>query len=224
MKTCVKCKKSLSLDNFHKDSINKDGHKIRCKVCRNADNKQHRKDNSECNNIWRANNKDKIKEYDKLYRNKNKEKIQKHADLYYKNNPDKKKATDIYKKEWYEKNKDRIIKIKKERRTNNIQLRLSENLRKRLYSALKNNQKVGSAIKDLGCSIGEFKIYMESKFKSGMTWDNYGFRGWHIDHIMPLSSFDLTNYEQVKKACNYSNLQPLWAKENLRKGAKIPIK
>ena len=55
-----------------------------------------------------------------------------------------------------------------------------------------------------------------------MTWENHGRYGWHIDHIMPCSSFDLTDPEQQKKCFHYTNLQPLWAHENMSKGAKIP--
>ena len=55
-----------------------------------------------------------------------------------------------------------------------------------------------------------------------MTWDNYGINGWHIDHIIPVSKFDLTNNEAIKVCFHYSNLQPLWAKDNLKKGNKIP--
>lgn len=75
---------------------------------------------------------------------------------------------------------------------NDIQHKLKRNLRSRVRSALKNNQKTGSAIKDLGCSVEFLKEYLESKFRPGMSWDNYGPNGWHIDHIKPLGSFDLT--------------------------------
>ena len=71
---------------------------------------------------------------------------------------------------------------------------------------------------DLGCTIPELKQYLESKFQEGMTWENWGVHGWHIDHIIPLSSFDLTCREQFLKVCHYTNLQPLWAKDNLSKG------
>ena len=91
-------------------------------------------------------------------------------------------------------------------------------LRSRLNSAIKRDQKSGSAVKDLGCTIEELKLYLESQFEDNMSWDNHG--EWHIDHIKPLASFDLTNEEELKKACNYTNLQPLWAKDNLKKGAK----
>ena len=83
--------------------------------------------------------------------------------------------------------------------------------------ALKRNQKVGSAVGDLGCSVEFLKQYLEFKFQSGMTWDNHSQFGWHIDHIIPLSSFDLTDREQFLKACHYTNLQPLWWNENLSK-------
>lgn len=78
-----------------------------------------------------------------------------------------------------------------------------------------------STIKYLGCSLEELKIYLESKFKDGMTWENYGMRGWHIDHIRPVSLFDLTDEQQVSVAFHYSNLQPLWARENIVKSNKI---
>ena len=70
-------------------------------------------------------------------------------------------------------------------------------------------------------SMEELKYYLEGKFQSGMTWENHGFRGWHIDHILPCSSFDFTKIEEQKKCFHYTNLQPLWAHENLTKAEKI---
>lgn len=108
-----------------------------------------------------------------------------------------------------------------------VNYRIACLLRARLRTAIKNNHKTGSAIKDLGCSIEEFKIHIENKFyvnretNQNMTWENYGFYGWHIDHIVPLSYFDLTDRKQFLKACHYTNLQPLWAKDNLKKGNRI---
>jgi hypothetical protein len=111
----------------------------------------------------------------------------------------------------------------KERRSVDLNFKLKYNLRVRIRTSLKRNYKSGSAVKDLGCSIDEFKIYLESKFQSGMTWDNWGNRigQWSIDHINPLSQFDLTKQEDFKNACHYSNLQPLWVKDNLYKNRKI---
>jgi len=99
--------------------------------------------------------------------------------------------------------------------------RLANTLRSRLSKAIKFKNKSSSAVKDLGCSIEELKKYLESKFQPGMTWENYGVYGWHIDHIIPLASFNLSIPDEFKKACHYTNLQPLWAKDNLKKGAKI---
>jgi hypothetical protein len=86
-----------------------------------------------------------------------------------------------------------------------------------------NDFKNSSAVGDLGCSIQEFKLYLESKFQTGMTWDNYGRKGWHIDHIIPISRFDLLNAEQAKIACHYTNLQPMWWNENLKKGNRYAV-
>jgi hypothetical protein len=81
--------------------------------------------------------------------------------------------------------------------------------------------KTSSAVQDLGCTIPELKFHLESLFQDGMTWENHGKYGWHIDHIFPLARVDWNNEEQIKKVCHYTNLQPLWAKDNLQKGAKI---
>ena len=123
-------------------------------------------------------------------------------------------------------NKDHAEEIKqygkqytKDRKKTDVNFKLACNLRVRLNIAIRNNQKLGSAVKDLGCDIPFFKEYIEIQFKPGMTWNNYG--QWHLDHIKPLASFDLTDMEQFLEACHYSNIQPLWAAENLSKGAKI---
>lgn len=149
--------------------------------------------------------KDCVKNYRKEYNKINKEKINKQSIEYYLKN----KKQLLIKQHKYENNK----------RKTNIQYKLGCMLRSRLRSALKNNQKVGSAVKDLGCSISELKEYLENKFKEGMTWNNQG--EWHIDHIKPLSSFDLTDRKQLLEACHYTNLQPLWATENLQKANKL---
>jgi len=130
----------------------------------------------------------------------------------------------IWKRKW---RKSELQKAKEKEYRNSekhkewVKNNLGSKLRTRLNSAIRGSQKSGSAVDDLGCSIENLKLYLESKFQEGMTWDNRGKHGWHIDHIKPLSSFDLTDREQFLKAVNYTNLQPLWAKDNLTKGVKI---
>jgi hypothetical protein len=104
------------------------------------------------------------------------------------------------------------------RRRTDIQFRLSEALRVRLGQAMYKNTKIGSAVRDLCCSLDDFKWWLEFWFEEGMTWENHGLREgqWSIDHIIPLSKFDLTNSEEFKKACHYINLQPMWHSENIR--------
>ena len=145
----------------------------------------------------------------------------------------------IFKKNQYEQNpniyklrvkanyeKDPKSKIEKDRvyslgrRKIDKQFRLKKTLRSRLGHAIKGNFKAGSAVGDLGCSIEFFKQYLESKFQPGMTWNNWSRTGWHIDHIIPLCKFDLSNEVELKKACHYSNMQPMWREDNLRKSGK----
>ena len=108
----------------------------------------------------------------------------------------------------------------KQYRDRTIQFNLATRLRSRLYQALKKNKKVGSHIKDLGCTLSELQIHLEGQFKEGMNWGNHGVGGWHIDHKKAIATFDLNDRKQFLEACHYLNLQPLWAKENLKKSNK----
>lgn len=100
-----------------------------------------------------------------------------------------------------------------------INFRIRDCLRSRLHKALKNGYKAGSAVRDLGCSIESLKGYLESRFLSGMSWENHGSGKdkWNIDHIIALSSVDLTDREQLTKVCHYTNLRPLWQPDNVRR-------
>jgi hypothetical protein len=113
---------------------------------------------------------------------------------------------------------------KKARVTASLQRRIGNALRTRLYTALKKQSKRGSAVRDLGCTIADFVKYIERQFQPGMFWENHGAPkeegGWHLDHIKPLASFDLTDRKQLLEAVYFTNLQPLWQRENLRKHAR----
>ena len=171
---------------------------------------------------WEKANKDRIKEQGKTYYEVNKDKIKIQEKLYRLKNKIKIKER---KKNYYQDNKEtinlRTKEYKKHRCKNDIQYRLACRLRNRLCDVFRGKYKSGSAVKDLGCTVNELKVYLESKFQTGMSWDNYGYYGWHIDHIKPLASFDLSDRKQLLEACHYTNLQPLWAKDNISKGNKL---
>ena len=103
------------------------------------------------------------------------------------------------------------------------QTKLKINLRSRLGRIIRKNNitKTNSALTLVGCDLPFLIKYLEDQFKEGMSWHNWSLDGWHIDHIIPLDAFDLTDIEEQKKAFHYTNLQPLWAKENLSKGNRI---
>ena len=86
---------------------------------------------------------------------------------------------------------------------------------------MKGNEKAYKTIELLGCSIPEFKEYLEKLFKDGMNWDNYGYYGWHVDHILPCAYFDLSDPKQQRLCFHYTNLQPLWSKDNYKKSCSV---
>ncbi len=115
--------------------------------------------------------------------------------------------------------KSRRNEIAKERRKNDTRFKILGNLRTRLYNAIKGNVKSEPTLKLLGCTVEYLVSHLENQFAEGMNWDNYG--EWHVDHITPCASFDLSDPEQQKRCFHYSNLQPLWAEENLLKSDSI---
>lgn len=156
------------------------------------------------------------------WKEKNEAKLAEYQADYYKDNKDRRKQQSKERK-FKNKESDRLWykNYKRKKYKTDINYRLRSLLRSRLSNLLKGEFKTGSAVSDLGCSIEELKKYLESKFKPGMTWDNWGRDGWHIDHIKPLVAFDLSVKEEFLRAFHFSNLQPLWAKDNLSKGDKI---
>jgi len=133
-------------------------------------------------------------------------------------------CTSLWRKENYQQNREYVIKQTNQYKVNkmntDIAFKFERRLRSRLYSAFvsKTQVKKQRTLKYVGCTSDFFKKWMEFQLYDGMTLENYG--EWHIDHIRPCSSFDLTNAEEQKKCFYYKNLQPLWAKDNLVKSDK----
>lgn len=141
---------------------------------------------------------------------------------YYRNKENVLKRQREYNKNNKERIKQRVNIYQKQKRQKDISFKIAFNYRIRIRNAIKGiAAKSDTTINLLGCSVEEFKIYLESKFSKNMNWDNYGYYGWHIDHIKPCSSFDLSDPVEQQKCFHYSNLQPLWAKDNLIKSNKI---
>jgi len=134
---------------------------------------------------------------------------------WYNENKDRLKIKDS---KYYQLNKNKINKKRRERIRNNPDVKIVYNLRRRIHHVVKDGYKSRQTLKLLGCTLEVFMKYLESQFQPGMSFENYG--KWHIDHIKPCSSFDLTDATQQSKCFHYTNLQPLWAVDNLKKGAK----
>lgn len=128
-----------------------------------------------------------------------------------------KKYGKIYRKKNSEKIKLRRNRWFKEKTETDPLFKLSRNLRKRIYRFLKQKTKSSSEI--IGIDVFELKKYLELKFEKGMTWENYGV--WHVDHIIPLSS--AKSESELYELCHYTNLQPLWGRDNILKSNKILI-
>ena len=157
--------------------------------------------------------------YQVAYRKTQRDRISAQRRAYYAANKD---YCDNVKRKSLEKHWDSMLAMKRKYeaklRSTDLNFKLKKNLRNRLYIALRDGHKTGSAVRDLGCSIEQLRQHLESRFKPGMSWKNHNHRGWHIDHIRPLTAFNLSDRAQFSQAVHYTNLQPLWALDNIRKG------
>lgn len=127
----------------------------------------------------------------------------------------------------YQKNNMKTVKENRNKRHNkkyyeDVLYKLKFNIRNRVKLFLKSTNfdiKTNNTFNIIGCTPEELKVHIESKFTDGMRWDNHNHKGWHIDHIVPLSSAN--SVEEIFKLSHYTNLQPLWCEENYKKGKKI---
>ncbi len=193
MKTCDVCQENKKLTEFHLHKAAKDRLKSKCKSCRKLESQN--------------------------FYIKNKDKINKRRRQYYIENIEaENNRKSIYKRKHLEKVRNAKRIYENNRYHSNLEHRLASNLRSRLRSALLSQKtyKNNTTIELTSISIDKLIKYLENKFQKDMSWGNYG--EWHIDHIKPLSKFDLNNKDQLRKACHYTNLQPLWAGDNYRKG------
>jgi hypothetical protein len=199
IKICSKCKEKKNNSDFNKSISKIDGLRSECKVCQNLLAKKYREDNrekvNESHTKWKKNNPESYKLHKKnnlvKYKKKHKENIKKSHTKY----SNKKYKTDLF-------------------------FSLSSKIRSRvnIFLKLNNITKRNKTFDIVGCSPKYLKEYLEQKFTEGMSWELMG-KFIHVDHIIPLSS--AKTEEEIYKLCHYTNLQPLWAKDNMSKGSKI---
>jgi hypothetical protein len=128
---------------------------------------------------------------------------------------------------WVEVNKEKLreqYRNKEKRyRAEKTNRAISAAISCRMRAVLRGDAKTSNTLDLLGCDIEAFKRYIEDKWVSGMSWANWTRDGWHIDHIKPCASFDLSDPEQQRECFHYTNMQPLWAKDNLKKADKLSM-
>lgn len=196
-KVCIVCEDTKPLTEFSKNNSykGKQYYSGKCKACVNDSNQQYYKEHA-----------DKIKEQTGQYYEDNKAELKAKMLEYQKEHRDEANARN---RKYVDKNR------------NNSSFKLIKNQRERTRKALLGKIKTAHTLDLLGCTVEELKTHLQSKFTSGMHWNNYG--KWHVDHILPCSRFDLSITEEQQKCFHYSNLQPLWAVDNLKKGNRISV-
>lgn len=210
MKICRQCKKEKSYSEFGRSKWS-DGYRAVCNECRRTTEapKYYKKHQQTIQN----------------YKQRNREKILKENKAYYKSHSTyfssyRIKHSEQY-RQWRINNRARLNAYRKQLKITNPDFKIACNLRSRMSTLLRRckTPKSSSMLKLLGCSLEQLKEHLESQFLIGMSWDTYG--SWHIDHIRPCASFDLSKPEQQATCFHYSNLQPLWASDNLKKNKKL---
>jgi hypothetical protein len=201
-----------SIINFKVDKSRKDGRSSWCKSC-----------NALCSKKYRSSHIEKCRENNLLWQKNNPKKHSLHNKKWSQNNPEQKRLINSI----WEQNNPEKVKIKRRKaslkKLSTLNGKLNNSISCMIYYSLrgnKNNAKWNSLV---DFSLQELKIHLEKQFVKGMSWDNYGKKGWEIDHKIPLSvhNFKSANDIDFKKAWSLSNLQPMWGKENRIKSAKL---
>lgn len=247
MKTCTLCKTEKPLTEFGRLKRTYDGLNFWCKSClkvkraeyyvkhkdayrdvKAASDKRRIDKNPQANRdrvkARAVANPDKVKARSKEYLAKNREKNRQRCAARYLRRREEHLAKCA---EWAENNYDKLrayqVSYYKKRRKEDPLYASAVVCRSRVGHAFRRNgfRKGSSTHELLGCDFSTLKKHIESLFQEGMAWENRGFSGWHIDHVTPLAS--ATDEDSLRKLCHYKNLQPLWASDNFKKGAKIPI-
>jgi len=172
---------------------------------------------SEYDKIYREQNKAKIAEYKKQWSNENAEQIAERMKIYRQDNAEK---LALEKSKYAKTNRPKInarqSKYDKQRRAADPLYRLAKNTRNMVLRYMVDGKRKRTQ-QIIGCTYEELRLHLEQQFTEGMTWENYGINGWHVDHIQPLAS--AKTEDELVALCHYTNLQPLWCLDNLSKGA-----
>jgi hypothetical protein len=238
-KKCCKCKIEFlaSYEFFHSNKSKKDGFSTECKKCKALQDKIYRENNKEKlkikSKIYGDNNKDKIhlrqKEFylenkdkilldNKKHYQENKDQVQTRNKIWHNNNIEKVRE---YQKQYKQDNKERRNRNEREKYNSDPNRKIVVNLRNRINKFVKDKEKSKTTMELLGCSLEEFKKYFSNQFIIGMTWDKFMNGEIHMDHMVPCIWFDLKDPEQQKLCFHYSNIQPLWEKDNLIKNDNL---
>lgn len=232
---CRKCKQTKPIIEFAKDTGTKSGYRRLCLECTRAENKR-RYDGGdpikrrEAMRRWQDKNRDYVNAYARKRRNPDEPFVPKGRPARFLSYQESLQASNQY----YHTNGTRIrpyrnqrnqrpdVKAKRaalemRRVKTNLHHRIKRSLARRIRCALKDGCKSARTIDLVGCDITFFQKWIEHQFWNGMSWGNYSLKGWHIDHIRPCASFDLTNPEEQRKCFHWTNLQPLWSTHNASK-------
>jgi hypothetical protein len=222
-KTCTLCNVEKDIILFSNDARQKDGKRPDCKECKSLRDRKYRESNKEKIQIiakdYYQQNKEEIKEKSKIWYNENFERSKETKALYYQNNREK---MDLAKKLWHEKNKEKmkswVNEYMKNRYNTDMDYRIKSLMNKRIRDYIRN--KTQPTLEFLGCSIEDFKKWIEYQFDKNMSWENMG-TYWSFDHVKPCKSFDFSNENEILECYNWTNLRPLKTTENSSKGSKV---
>lgn len=223
MKACTICKQELPIESFSKDKSRKDGLSPRCKKCK-----------SQLDARYRSSHLQQIKERQKIYYDNNSQRIKERASSWYYNNTeahsermrqyfqDNKEQIKRKQSEWNEKNKEKMQKYINDYIKNKYQTDVNYKVKSILSARLRASidKKSASTLDYLGCSISDFRDWIEYQFDESMSWENHG-ECWHFDHVKPCASYDLSNNEHVAECFNWKNIRPCLVKINLSKHDKV---